>query len=62
MRIGVDLGGTKIETIALTEQGGTLARERRPSPIGDYRRTVQAVADAVTALEAGLDTPRFRSG
>ena len=55
MRIGVDLGGTKIETIALTEQGETLARERRPSPIGDYRRTVQAVADAVVALESGLD-------
>jgi fructokinase len=55
MRIGVDLGGTKIETIALTDRGEILARERRPSPAGDYRATVQAVADAVVALEAGLE-------
>jgi fructokinase len=55
MRIGVDLGGTKIETIALTDQGEILARERRPSPTGDYRATVRAVADAVVALEANLE-------
>ena len=35
MRVGVDLGGTKIEAIALDETGGELARERvpvRPAP------------------------------
>ncbi|GAG08890.1 unnamed protein product, partial [marine sediment metagenome] len=32
MRIGVDLGGTKIEAIALSEAGGELLRRRVPTP------------------------------
>jgi fructokinase len=42
-RIGIDLGGTKIEAIALDNQGQTLARERVPTPKGDYTATVQAI-------------------
>jgi fructokinase len=51
MRIGVDLGGTKIEAIALGEEGEVLARRRQPSPRGDYDGTIAAVADLVAGLE-----------
>ena len=37
MRIGIDLGGTKIEAIALDTAGATLARRRIDTPRGDYR-------------------------
>jgi fructokinase len=51
MRIGVDLGGTKIEAIALDDGGVIRARQRRPAPQGDYRQTIAAVADLVAAVE-----------
>jgi fructokinase len=51
MRIGIDLGGTKIEGIVLDESGKTLARRRLPSPQGDYRATLEAIADLVLGLE-----------
>jgi fructokinase len=51
MRIGVDLGGTKIEAIALDEQGAPLARRRVPTPRGDYDATLAAVAGLVRGLE-----------
>ena len=40
MRIGIDLGGTKIEAIALNENGATLLRPRVPTPTGDYVGTL----------------------
>src|SRR5262245_58708619 len=54
-RIGIDLGGTKIEGIVLAPNGAVCAQERRPAPRGDYAATVQAVAELVDALEAGAD-------
>lgn len=51
MRIGVDLGGTKIEAIALGAQGEVLARERVPTPQGDYQGTLDAVVALVRKLE-----------
>ena len=51
MRIGIDLGGTKIEGIVLGESGETLARRRFKSPQGDYRATLEAIAGLVRALE-----------
>ena len=51
MRIGIDLGGTKIEGIALDEHGHTLVRRRVPSPRGNYANTLSAVADLVYAVE-----------
>jgi fructokinase len=51
MRIGVDLGGTKIEAIAL-ERGDTLARRRIPAPRDDYGQTLAAIASLVASLEA----------
>jgi fructokinase len=50
-RIGVDLGGTKIEALALDAAGREVFRKRIPSPRGDYRATLAAIAGLVR--EAG---------
>ena len=65
LRLGIDLGGTKIELIALDAAGGTLLRRRIATPQNDYAATVAAiatlVADAETALgqtgSVGIGTP-----
>jgi fructokinase len=54
MRIGIDLGGTKIEAIALAEDGATLLRRRVTTPAGDYRGILDAVADLVLSAERDL--------
>ena len=51
MRIGIDLGGTKIEIIALDDRGETLLRRRVPTPSGDYNGTLEAIADLVAKAE-----------
>ena len=51
MRIGIDLGGTKIEAIALAEDGAVLDRRRVATPQGDYPATVAAVARLVADVE-----------
>ena len=53
-RIGVDVGGTKIEAIALDAQGRELARRRVPSPSNDYRAVVDEVRRLVLELESNL--------
>lgn len=53
-RIGVDLGGTKIEAIALGESGAEVFRRRMPTPRDDYRATLQAIAVLVHEAEAVL--------
>lgn len=50
-RIGIDLGGTKIEGIVLDADGNQRARRRVPTPRGDYAGTVQAIAALVAGLE-----------
>jgi fructokinase len=52
MRIGIDLGGTKIEILALDDEGRELVRRRVPTPQGDYPGTVRAIAGLVAAVEA----------
>ncbi|MBO6669420.1 ROK family protein [Parvibaculum sp.] len=52
MRIGIDLGGTKIEAIALDGHGNERARKRIASPRGDYAATIAAIRDLVATLEA----------
>jgi Transcriptional regulator/sugar kinase len=52
MRIGVDLGGTKIEAIAL-EGSREVARRRVPAPRGDYEATISTVSGLVRELGAG---------
>lgn len=51
MRIGVDIGGTKIEAIALDSVGATLLRERVQTPGGNY----PAILDAVRSLVHGFE-------
>ena len=51
MRIGIDLGGTKIEGLALGDDGGELARLRVPAPRGNYDETLRAIVDLVRILE-----------
>ena len=51
MRIGVDLGGTKIEAIVLDEAGRERDRRRISSPQGAYPATIRAIADLVRSLE-----------
>lgn len=54
MRIGVDLGGTKIEAIALGDDGAELVRRRVATPSGDYAATLDAIAALVTSIEEKL--------
>ena len=44
LRIGIDLGGTKIEGAAIDEGGVVRDRRRAPTPAGDYQATIAAIA------------------
>lgn len=50
MRIGIDLGGTKTEVIALSDQGEQLYRHRLPTP-RDYQQTIENIAHLVALAE-----------
>jgi fructokinase len=52
VRIGVDLGGTKIEAVALAPDGTERFRRRVATPRGDYEATLRAVAALVAEAEA----------
>jgi fructokinase len=54
MRIGVDLGGTKIEIAALGPDGAFALRERTAAPVGDYEATVRTIHGLVAAAETKL--------
>jgi fructokinase len=54
MRLGIDLGGTKIEIIALADNSAELLRRRVPAPRDDYAATLTAVASLVGAAEREL--------
>jgi fructokinase len=47
MRIGIDLGGTKTEVIALDGRGAPLMRARRPTPVGDYAGILECIGELV---------------
>jgi fructokinase len=53
MRIGVDLGGTKIEALALDAAGREVFRKRVLTPRGDYTATINAVVAMVKEIGAG---------
>jgi fructokinase len=57
IRIGVDLGGSKIEALALDAQGRELARRRIASPSHDYALIVEAIRELVTGMEGDLGEP-----
>jgi fructokinase len=54
MKLGIDLGGTKIEIVALGEMGNELLRRRTPTPRGDYEATLESIAGLITEAEAEL--------
>jgi len=65
-RIGIDLGGTKIEMVALAPDGAELGRQRVPTPAGEYRQIIDAIVGLVgraddiaapTAQTVGIGTP-----
>jgi fructokinase len=55
-RIGVDLGGTKIEFVALERDGMERLRHRVATPRGDYDGTVRTIRDGVLQMESQLQT------
>ena len=65
MRLGIDLGGTKIEAIVLDDAGSVRFRERVPTPQGDYAGTLAAIGGLVARAEraagaactVGMGTP-----
>ncbi|WJW76119.1 ROK family protein [Thiohalobacter sp. IOR34] len=54
MRFGIDLGGTKIELLALDDDGRERLRRRVATPQGDYRATLAAIAGLVEEAEREL--------
>jgi fructokinase len=69
LRIGIDLGGTKIEIAALDGVGEVVARKRVDTPAGDYAATLKAISALVISVErelgregsVGVATPGARS-
>lgn len=55
LRLGIDLGGTKIEAVVLDSQGRELLRRRVDTPQGDYAATLNVVVALVLAVEGELD-------
>lgn len=54
-RIGVDLGGTKIEAIVLNQQGEEVSRMRVRTPSDDYQQILLSIADLVEEVEESLN-------
>lgn len=52
MRIGIDLGGTKTEVIALSDAGEQLFRHRVATPHGDYQETLNVIVELVNQAQA----------
>ncbi len=59
-RIGIDLGGTKIEMVALASDGSELCRQRVPTPSGDYQGIVEEITRLVERADE-LASPTFRT-
>lgn len=57
MRIGIDLGGTKIEAILMDGRGEIRRRERLATPAHDYPATLERIRELVRGIEAGQDGP-----
>jgi len=55
MRIGIDLGGTKIEGIVLDDSGVEVARARVGAPRGDYIATLNAIAQLIAQIDPAPD-------
>ena len=55
MRIGIDLGGTKIEGLLIDDHGNEQARIRTSTPKGNYNNTLKAIINLVSTLEQQAD-------
>ncbi len=55
VRIGIDLGGSKIEALAIDSAGRELLRERIDTPAGHYQETISAIRDLVLRFEQRLN-------
>ena len=60
-RIGIDLGGTKIEVAALDAEGRIVQRFRVPTPPGDYDETLRVLAGLVDRVERALGVETTRT-
>jgi len=58
LRVGIDLGGTKTEVIALDADGHPLLRRREPTPSNDYDAILDVVTRLVGEAEAACNVPR----
>ena len=58
MPVGIDMGGTKIEAVALDGAGAEIFRQRRPTPRHDYAATVRTVAELAALAEAAIGPQR----
>ncbi len=56
-RIGIDLGGTKIEGVLLDDDGAIVKRRRVATPRHDYAETLRAIVALVARFERGLGEP-----
>jgi fructokinase len=54
MRIGIDVGGTKIELVVLDPSGAPAYRQRVPTPRGDYEGTVRAIGELVATADTAV--------
>ncbi|MGZ9067118.1 MAG: ROK family protein, partial [Burkholderiales bacterium] len=54
IRIGIDLGGTKTEIIALDDKRNELLRRREPTPSADYQATLVLIARLVRETEIAI--------
>ncbi len=57
-RIGIDLGGTKIEIVVMQADGAISHRQRCATPQGDYAGSLQALADLVSTVCEGENLPK----
>jgi len=55
IKIGIDLGGTKIEGIALSETGKELFRQRVSTPQGDYSATLESISYLINTIETATN-------
>lgn len=54
MRLGIDLGGTKIAALVLDDDGRVAWEHRRPAPRGNYEATIDALVDVVREAEGAI--------
>ena len=51
LRLGIDLGGSKIAAIVMNQQGEVVAKRRIPSPQSNYQKTIQTIAELISLMD-----------